>query len=213
MIMRKEQWILLIFLILYVVGLFGQLTSYKEGLLQYTPMVLLITIGGTLLSVNWSKPTKNWLLAGIAIATCCFLIEMIGVNTGVIFGEYEYLDNLGFKLWNTPLLIGGNWLLLTIGSYALIQSVVKKEAVRIVLAALVMVLVDVLIEGVAPAMRMWSFDGYPPMQNFVAWFIVSLIVLYFWGKLKVASNVVTRNVIYILIVFFGGINVINLSIA
>ena len=50
------------------------------------------------------------------LAVFCFIfiagiiIEIIGVNTGLIFGNYSYGKGLGIKIWGTPLLIGINWL-------------------------------------------------------------------------------------------------------
>ena len=46
------------------------------------------------------------------IFTCGFVEEAIGTNNGVIFGEYTYTSVSGFGLFNTPPLIGANWLIL-----------------------------------------------------------------------------------------------------
>ena len=42
------------------------------------------------------------------------LTEAIGVNTGLLFGTYEYGANLGFKIFGVPLIIGVNWTVLII---------------------------------------------------------------------------------------------------
>ena len=41
------------------------------------------------------------------------IAEILGVNYGLIFGKYDYGDNLGLKLLGVPLLIGLNWVVLT----------------------------------------------------------------------------------------------------
>ena len=43
-----------------------------------------------------------------------FLVEVIGVNYGIIFGNYTYGKVLGFKVLNVPLMIGVNWFFLSI---------------------------------------------------------------------------------------------------
>ena len=32
--------------------------------------------------------------------------EILGVNYGLIFGDYIYLDNLGYKVFGVPVIIG-----------------------------------------------------------------------------------------------------------
>ena len=39
--------------------------------------------------------------------------EILGVNYGLIFGDYIYLDNLGYKVFGVPVIIGVNWIILT----------------------------------------------------------------------------------------------------
>ena len=41
------------------------------------------------------------------------ITESLGVNYGLIFGNYEYGNNLGFKFFGVPFLIGINWIILT----------------------------------------------------------------------------------------------------
>ena len=49
----------------------------------------------------------------LLICISSFVIEVAGVKTGQVFGNYAYGNSLGIKLLNTPLIIGLNWLLLT----------------------------------------------------------------------------------------------------
>jgi putative membrane protein len=51
----------------------------------------------------------------LIIAVAGFFIEAIGVNTGLIFGNYVYKTTLGWKFLETPLIIGVN------GYYSLVQ--------------------------------------------------------------------------------------------
>ena len=37
------------------------------------------------------------------------LAEIIGVQTGILFGSYAYGETLGLKIFGAPLVIGLNW--------------------------------------------------------------------------------------------------------
>jgi putative membrane protein len=59
------------------------------------------------------------------IAVAGFFIEAIGVNTGLIFGNYVYKTTLGWKFLETPLIIGVNWILLTCSVVYSIENKIK----------------------------------------------------------------------------------------
>ena len=97
--------------IVYMVGLTGfllpQWQAYFEGL---TPINLLFAAGMVFaFHKGWSKPFIAYLAAVFAAG---WLVELLGVKTGLIFGEYHYDDGLGFKILDIPLIIGLNWVLL-----------------------------------------------------------------------------------------------------
>ena len=50
------------------------------------------------------------------------ITEILGVQWGWIFGNYQYGDALGYKVLGVPLLIGVNWALLTIITGAIAQQ-------------------------------------------------------------------------------------------
>lgn len=77
-------------------------------------------------------------------------------------------------------------------------------SLRILVAALVMVLYDVVLEWVAPAMQMWRFDaGYPPFRNFAAWFVAALVFQTLFERLPVhAPGRLAGTVLEIQLVFF-----------
>ena len=41
-----------------------------------------------------------------------FVVEMIGTNSGLIFGGYTYGPTLGLKVGETPVLMGLNWIMM-----------------------------------------------------------------------------------------------------
>jgi len=168
--------------ILHVVGLFGLNSGFKEFFTLLTPINLL---AGTALFLGTAKglQAKNvWVLATIALVG--FFVEVLGVNTGFPFGVYQYGYVLGFKLINTPLMIGINWLMLVvpamlIGRLVLADKVKAGWKVALVAAAAMMIL-DFLIEPVAIKTGMWHWYGVAvPIQNYISWFIVAFGLCWF----------------------------------
>lgn len=120
-------------------------------------------------------------LAGVLVYT--WVVECIGVNTGLLFGHYRYDWALGPKLAGTPLMIGINWLVLALAIGAVVHRLAVHRYLKIVLAALAMSLTDVLIEPMAIRYGLWTWM-HPdvPLQNYVMWFVVSLPVFWFYFK-------------------------------
>ena len=115
---------------------------------------------------------------------------MAGVQTGVLFGHYIYGSALGPKIWDTPILIGLNWLLLIYCTAAIVNGLISKKVYRIILASVLMVLYDLVLEYVAPAMDMWTWDSkYPGPRNFIMWFFLSLL----FHSLLQGTNIIIKN--------------------
>ena len=92
-------------------GLMGILFIDRQLFLETTPVNLFITI--ILLFVNLPEMDKSVLLAAGVAFVVGMGVELLGVNFGLIFGQYVYGDNLGVKVGGVPLLIGANWVMLT----------------------------------------------------------------------------------------------------
>lgn len=156
---------------------------YMVGIIGFTipalkPMMQLLTSLGmvmaTVILMIFHEPAKlkSWLMfSGIALTG--FLVELIGVNTGRLFGHYEYGVALGPKLWNTPLVIGLNWLVLIYCVSTLLNPIRRRWYFPLA-GALMMVAFDFLMEPVAMDTGMWQWaDGMIPVKNYMDWLIVS----------------------------------------
>ncbi len=103
------------------------------------------------------------------------LLEVIGVKTGMIFGDYIYGDVLGFKLFGVPLIIGFNWLFVIAGAFSVSSRISSNKIIIVSLSAVFSVLFDYLLEPVAMKLGYWEWkDSIIPVQNYAAWFIISL---------------------------------------
>lgn len=182
-------WILIAFFV-YGMGIVSILTpATREAALPMTPIALLLTTA-VLLFFARTVYTRRMILVFIAIALIGFLVELVGVQTGWIFGHYRYTSNFGVRWWGTPPLIGINWLFLSYAWAAVLQNTAFAPVHRIVYAALGMLAYDLLLEQAAPRMQLWYWEkGNIPFNNYIAWFVLAL----FFQWLIRRNRIVTQN--------------------
>lgn len=164
------SWIALIF---YGVGLTGMIIA-PESFIPLSAMNLLLMV--SLLFLDGLTVIKGVIF--FLVAVLGWGIEWVGVHTGMPFGIYQYGNGLGWKLDDIPLIIGGNWVLM---SWMSVESIrwAFPEWTKWKWAwasALIMVIMDVLMEPVAPTMDYWMFQlNWVPIQNYLAWGWLGLI--------------------------------------
>lgn len=169
----------------YLVGLTGLLVPHSHSFfLSLFPFFLIlnaIVLGFIHAGTNGPKTLVIFLL----ILVLGFLVEAIGVQSGMIFGKYHYGDSLGLKIADTPLVIGLNWLMLVYVTSGILERSKLSVTYQVLLASGVMVAYDLVLEQVAPKTGMWYWEnGHVPFQNYVAWFAISVI---FHSILKLAG--------------------------
>ncbi len=118
----------------------------------------------------------NWKFYGslLLVAALSFFIEVLGVKTERIFGSYYYGNSFGYKLFSVPLLIGLNWAMLL---YSTSQfSKFKNTTINALFGAFLMVFLDFFMEQNAQKFDFWYWkDGIIPLQNYIAWFLISFV--------------------------------------
>ncbi len=187
----------------HAVGIAGFMhPEFRELFQQLTPLNLLFTAA---VLFFFHQPWSAKFIAYItAVGLAGYGVEVLGVHTGVIFGEYQYGATLGPKVFDVPLMIGVNWMVLVYATGVVVGSFVKQPILRAALAASLMVLLDVFMEPFAIASDMWSWaENTIPVQNYIAWWIISFILLlplsYFFQK---AKNPLAAPVYLIQLFFF-----------
>jgi len=189
--------------IYYLVGVIGLLHPLTYALFQQLiPFTLISTL--VVLLFFHGKWEKRHIGVFLLLAVLGFLVEVVGIATGLVFGEYEYGHTLGFELWGTPPIIGLNWLLLVYAIYGFWESYRLPALAKILLGALMLVGLDVALEPVAIALNMWSWaGGAVPFQNYVAWFVISVVFLGIMHLAKIKLNNPVAGFVYFLqLIFF-----------
>jgi putative membrane protein len=211
--MKKEIIAILVLAILHTVGLLGTVL-FKLDLLALSPINLMIS-AALLFYFHQPKNTLFWIWV-IGVFQAGYVLELLGVSTGRIFGQYFYGNNLGFKIAEVPIVIGLNWVMLCYVSMHVAELLFKtawKKAsihplIKTALSALLMLFVDVLIEHVAPQLDFWYWkNGTIPIQNYTAWYIFSFAFMYIYHQLALPLNNKVAPWLYVFQwLFFAGMN-------
>jgi uncharacterized membrane protein len=212
MLNTAEKRAIAILIILYAVGIVGTL-FVSESILMLTPVNLLISLG----IVLWFHPffeRKFVLYAGIVFFTS-FILEWAGVRTGKIFGQYSYGNNLGLKIFDVPLVIGINWLMLSYCSMQVVHKLLGRfqlpnpELLNAFVAALLMLILDILIEPVSGFMDFWYWENQlPPINNYTAWFSFALAFNFIYAKMQLPyGNRLALWLFALQLVFFLAMNI------
>lgn len=166
------QLVKILVVIWYLVGIFGFMNRTLQPIFQKLTPFGMLAAAVLLTFFHEPKNRRSWLIfSGIVLFG--FVVELIGVNTQLLFGFYKYGESLGPKIFNTPLVIGFNWLVLVYCITAVLKPI--RESWYFPLAgALLMVLFDWVMEPVAIAADMWSWGfDHIPLKNYTDWFLIS----------------------------------------
>ena len=206
----------------HAIGLVGILFSENNFFIQSTPFNLLLSY----ILLVWTHPEKNnsfYFFIGIVFIVG-FLSEVVGVNTGLLFGEYHYSKILGIQLFQVPILIAVNWFIIIycsgIGTHVLLNKVInrvvkdynepslKLKAMSVIFdGASLAVLFDWLMEPVAIKLGFWTWggDGSVPFYNYFCWLLISILLLTvfnffnFRKENKFAVNLLLTQALFFLI--------------
>ncbi|MDQ3021516.1 MAG: carotenoid biosynthesis protein [Bacteroidota bacterium] len=191
----------------YLIFFAGAIGHYTESLLSsmtiLTPWVLLLS--GLMVLILSGEIKANEFIIWFAIY--CFItlaLEITGVNTGYIFGEYRYGNVLGLKLFGVPLIIAFNWMFIILGAVSISSKISSNAFVVAFLAASMALIFDYVLEPVAINLGYWEWTNkIIPLQNYFAWFMISFLMslsLKYFG-IKISSNIFIHYFIAQLVFF------------
>ena len=180
-----------------IFGAIGIIFWNREWFINMTPFTLLLYF-----IIIYSRDLDSHKKVFFLLLTFSWGIfsEIIGVNTGLIFGSYEYGKTLGFQVLNVPLVIGINWVVTTVICGTIASQLKVKASLQILIAIILMLVLDGLIEPVAPKIDMWSFNhenGIAPLSNYITWALVSLPLQSYLILKKLRFNIYLSSNLYL----------------
>lgn len=199
------------FVVFYIVGIcLFIIPSTQKLFISIIPYTLiLVAIAVFFYHKEWNRKT---FLVLVSIFIFSILAEIIGVATGKLFGTYSYGVGLGYKLFNVPLLIGINWIILVYGSNAVLSKYSANKYLKIIGASILMVIYDFILELAAPYMLMWEFAPIrPPFENYLMWFVLAIVFNSAIELFNVNTNNKPARALFITQIFFFLIIVISTS--
>ena len=165
-----------------------------------------------ILFLNFNLKSKYQTISILSIFFIGMITEILGVNYGLIFGDYQYGNNLGFKLFGVPFLIGVNWIILTAisGNIATFLTKNKSSVLTVIIGAFLMLAMDFVMEPVAPKLDMWRFKNLMvPFTNYLGWFIIGLFTQTIYNLLfHEKEKFVSINLYAAFFLFFSLLNLI-----
>ena len=219
---RKTTFIVVI--LMYVAGTIGLLLPFTQPYFKLaSPSNLWVSL--ILLLLFHKDFNKSFIVTIIIIFLTGFCVEVLGVHTGLIFGKYWYGQTLGTKLFEVPVVIGANWLLLiycssvvTFNIFEIFTKYFKNNFslnhpfIKALFATILMVFLDYLIEPVAVSLDFWHWEFEKiPAQNFQAWFLIAFILNYLFLNSKfLKSNSLAGLLLFLQFFFFISIHIFNL---
>ena len=194
-------------IIFYVVGTTGFLIPQTRSLFEMLiPLSLAINL--FMLLLFHPKYDRKHLIFFASVIVFTIAVEAIGVKTGMLFGEYHYGKSLSVKVFETPILIGFNWLMLSYGAVYLIRTKPALRKFVPLLTGFLMVGYDYIMEPVAMKTDMWSWAfNTIPVQNYIMWFVIAAIVGAAFELFNINANNRIAGIVFILqLVFFAILN-------
>ena len=138
----------------------------------------------------------RWTGAYAVTVVCVGLgAEVLGVKTGVPFGEYAYADSLGPTLWGVPVVIPAAWTMMAYPAYVVARHLVPHcRLVRVGVAAWALATWDLFLDPQMVGEGHWSWadqgpqatalletalPGVPdiPVSNYLGWLTVGLLIM------------------------------------
>ena len=206
---KKNISIFIIWLV-HISGLLGMVFYDLDFFAGYTSINLFLM--SIILFANIKLNNKNQIFSLLLIFLIGMFSEFIGVNYGLIFGEYIYGNNLGFKLFGVPFLIGLNWVILTVICANIASILIKNNSIIqiIILGTLLMLFMDFVMEPIAPKLDLWKFKNLVvPTSNYIGWLIISILTQTIYNiQFKEKEVKLSFNLYTAIFIFFVFLNLI-----
>jgi len=182
-------------LLFHISGYLGMQSEHRNWFIGMTPYTLLLMT--VLVILNEKKLNSRFWVFAASAALTGFGTELIGVNTGWLFGDYAYGTSMGMKWLGVPLMIGIQWFITVYGAAQITILLYQRfkpagahsmldKTFMIFTGAAITTLFDWILEPAAIQLGYWDWvpTGVIPLFNYVCWFLISGLILipYFLRK-------------------------------
>lgn len=156
----------------------------RDALTVATVVLFFLASGSHALLSRGVLWAAGWFVISAGIG---FVAEVVGTRTGLPFGTYAYGSSLGPKLAGVPVVVPLAWAMMSYPALLVARRLVSGPLLTPVVAAVALASWDLFLDPqmVAEHHWTWSLQQTPvlvgvedvPLQNFVAWLLVSLVLM------------------------------------
>lgn len=216
----KQQIATAIAVLFHCIGLIGILFYDAALFASLTPMNLLLSAG--LIIYTQKEKNSHFFLFAAVCYVAGYVVEWLGVNHQLLFGEYRYLPAMGLQMQNVPIVIGVNWFIILYCCGVTIQHFLNfmwnklkdEDQPRrnnvgffaiVIDGALLATFFDWIMEPIAVKLGYWQWlgDGTIPVFNYACWFGISALLMLLFRLLSFPKqNQFAVNLLLIQFMFF-----------
>ena len=151
-----------------------------------TALIIAVFLGASI-AAAWSRsgPRVALSLAGLAFLVG-FASEVVGVRTGVPFGQYAYTAALQPQLLDVPIVIPLAWAMMAYPAWRVGELLGRSPLTRALAAAGALTAWDVALDPQMVGLGIWVWPGGGayhgiPLVNFAGWLAVGLVLFGWWA--------------------------------
>lgn len=132
-----------------------------------------------------SRGVGRAIAALVTTAGLGFGVEVVGVHTGVPFGDYVYAAGLGPRLAGVPVVVGLGWTMLVWPAAVAARRLVRGRVARVLVGAWALTSADLFLDPQLVAVGAWHWQ-HPsphlpgvdtvPLTNLLGWVVAGLVV-------------------------------------
>ncbi|ASF39215.1 hypothetical protein CEH05_08810 [Halobacillus halophilus] len=192
------------FIFWYICGVILLTFDLLPPWLEWANSVFLIT-AGVIAIIYFIRMygAAGGVLYSLFIIVVSIYVEHLGVAYNFLFGSYDYNQNFGLKIFDTPVTIGFAWMLIIGCSHELARGITEKWSgffrliSFVITGGLLAVTMDLILDPVSYKVKeywIWQEPGVYydiPFSNFMGWFILAAIfhaVFLLWNPVKVSHS-------------------------
>jgi len=151
---------------------------------ELTVATVIVVATASVGHATWSHGRRG--LAGCVVAaTVGFAAELVGVHSGIPFGDYTYSATLGVRPGGVPIIAGLAWTMLAWPAALVARRLASSTAVRVVIGGWALASWDLFLDPQMVAAGHWRWadpdphlPGVPgvPLTNYAGWLLVSMVI-------------------------------------
>lgn len=155
---------------------------------KFTPYLLLTTI--VLVLIPHFAAGNFRLIAWFGAAgLLIFLLEVVGLETGNLFGIVEFSTSLGLQVLGIPIVLVFNWVLVILGAVTLMERFADALWYQLAGVMMITTFYAFIVDQAAVVLSYWEWSsGFAPIQNYLVWALLGGTAAWFYNLLKLSNR-------------------------